>query len=319
MPKAGTVLVLGAYQQTIALVRSLARDGYPVAVGREGPRNYVEWSRHVREVVPHPEVASGAAFRGFLREFLARRTDVAYVFPVGETELLALASCWEGEVPRRAVMPDPEVVATCLNKVTANAVASRLGIPLPETRTAASALGLRAAAGQVGLPCVLKPEDASRLLLGEKAVVCRDREDLDQAVFALADDPGVVLVQRWVPGCRHNCQFAAVHGFRNQSDDRPGRKLVFYISCGIGGIGDPGCLLDHIEQPQQLCLPAEPSQEDRTTAAAGLRQVRVVQPRPQIPKSIGRVGNPPRRDRTESGAKAQADARRSARCRVRSH
>jgi hypothetical protein len=35
--------------------------------------------------------------------------------------------------------------------------------------------------------------------------------------------------------------------FQIQSDDRLERKLIFYISFGIGDVGDPECLLDHVE------------------------------------------------------------------------
>jgi hypothetical protein len=50
------------------------------------------------------------------------------------------------------------------------------------------------------------------------------------------------------------------------------RKLIFYIPFGIGGVCDPERLPDHMEQPEQECLPPQPLQLDDPTAPAWDRQ-----------------------------------------------
>lgn len=208
------VLVLGAYQQTITIVRSLARAGYAVIVGREGARRTsIDLSRCVSEVWRHPQTTDAAALGLALIAFVESRPEIRYVFPVGELELealIALRSRLPGGVT--VVMPEADAARLCLDKARTGALAAELGIPLPPTRLVRPDADLAAASAQVGFPMVIKRTNSFALLGGEKAVICCDLTALASWGPVVAAEAAPVLLQGYVHGARHNCQFAAVGG-----------------------------------------------------------------------------------------------------------
>lgn len=86
------VLVIGNYCQTITVIRSLARAGYYIIVGCDEKRVFTQYSRHTSEVWRHPDITkSEEDFIAALTKFLARRQDIALVFP--SVKLTFAASC----------------------------------------------------------------------------------------------------------------------------------------------------------------------------------------------------------------------------------
>lgn len=207
-----SVLVLGDYQQSIAVVRSLGRAGYRVVVGRTGRRSFIELSRHTREVhvLPGPD---DRAFLPALTQLLDRQPGIGHLFPVGEAEICAVLRA-HGELQQRVALavPPPDVVRACLDKPTSMALAARLGVPLPRTHTVTDFPTLFRQAAALGARFVVKPPDSTRLLQGRKALICDSTADLNRHRHTLTRADFPLVLQRWQPGDRHNCQFAARSG-----------------------------------------------------------------------------------------------------------
>jgi predicted ATP-grasp superfamily ATP-dependent carboligase len=207
-----SVLVLGDYQQSLVVVRSLARAGYRVIVGQASRRAACALSRYAHETWSHPETSDAVAFLAALRRFLDSRADVTCVFPVGESDLSVLCGAYETLMRRvRLIMPAPAVVETCLNKPRCYEIAAGIGVPLARAALADRPETLKAHIKSIGLPVVFKCPDSSRLIDGHKAVICRQQSDLEQWQEALSESCPLI-VQRWVAGARHNCHFAADNG-----------------------------------------------------------------------------------------------------------
>src|SRR5436853_3733 len=111
------VLVLGNFRQTVTVVRSLAGAGYRTIVGAEELKVLTRHSRATAELWLHPPLEEEAAFRQALAQFLGERSDIEWIFPVGEDEARFLVR-HAAALPSRAglVMPEPRVVETCLHK-----------------------------------------------------------------------------------------------------------------------------------------------------------------------------------------------------------
>ena len=223
-----SVVVLGNHQQTIAVVRSLARGGYNVIVGRFGLRSFTELSRSTSETWIHPDPRDEHDFLRALSALLGERPDIRYVFPLGDVELAAAAAAHE-ELSRqcRLVMVEPDLLRSCLEKPKMYEIAARIGVPIPESRLIADGFSaLKTAVGEIGFPVILKRPNSFAFMKGRKAVICRDWDAIE--MWRPAIESGPVVLQRWVGGPRHNCQIAAVRGeivayFENKNlrTDRP--------------------------------------------------------------------------------------------------
>src|SRR5262245_57028450 len=159
------VLVLDDFRQTITVVRSLGRAGCDVIVGKVTPHAYSEFSRYAKGAWYHPPVTSPEfipALEAFLSDQDPSRT---YVFPVGESSLLAVTQ----SLPRlhgkaRFVVPPPLATRCCLDKAGSYRLAAELGIPLPRTAklSGCSTSDWDTVLGSVGVPCVIKRNESTR-------------------------------------------------------------------------------------------------------------------------------------------------------------
>ena len=209
---AQAVLVLGNYQQTITVVRSLARAGYKVLLGRNGRRSYTELSRNASGTWLHPDPRDKRDFLRALGALLSERSEIRYVFPVGDVDLDVTAAAHE-ELSRRCrlVMVEPNVLRTCLEKPKMYEIAARIGVPVPESDLIAGDFdAVKTTVGEIGFPVILKRPNSFTFMKNQKAVICRDWHAIEMWRPAL--ESGSVVVQRWVGGPRHNCQIAALRG-----------------------------------------------------------------------------------------------------------
>jgi len=208
------VLVLGNYRQTLTVIRSLAKAGYHVIVGRESKRVFTQYSRYTAEVWSHPELESSENdFISALEKFLAARGDISFVFPVGEAEITCLMRHRDAIPPPTGfIMADPSVISVCLDKAGGYEFAARLGIPQAPCRRVHDHAALMAAVAEIGYPCVVKPNDSSRAFFGKKALIIHTAESFAQMFPAWPEENEFLLLQRWMPGYRHNCHFVADRG-----------------------------------------------------------------------------------------------------------
>jgi predicted ATP-grasp superfamily ATP-dependent carboligase len=238
------VLVLGDFRQTITVVRSLGRAGLRVILGSDDPASSTAQSRYVSsfQCFSDPQ-----ALEAWLR---ARRPD--FVFPVGETQLRhALAS------PRLLslstwVMPDPESVRRCLDKRALFELAAPLGVPVAPWLQWAGAQAWREAAQRFGFPVVIKRKDSSSHFRDKKALILGDGAQLDAVLSDLAGshDAESFVLQRFSPGVRHNCHFAA-----------DGGRIVAYLQQKVlrtdeadgTGIGLEGITVEPSEDLRAYC------------------------------------------------------------------
>ena len=205
------VLVLGDYQQSIVVVRSLARAGCRVIVGQSFRRAFSALSRYAADTWRHQDLQTPAGLAD-LQALLDER-PITWIFPVGESEIAALLPIHERLAARvRVAMPPPTVVRCCLDKPSSYRLADSLGVPVARTALATDQASLETEAELLGAPVVIKCPDSSRLVAGRKALVCERLADLERWRLGLSGADYPLVVQRWAPGSRHNCHFAAAHG-----------------------------------------------------------------------------------------------------------
>lgn len=213
MPR-DTILILGSYRQTVSVVRSVALAGLRTLVGVEQPRTMARFSRFAHEHWRHPDlVQDPAAFAAAMRDLLARRDDIRWVFPVGEDEIRWLDGPGAAVVDReRVVAADAGAVATCLDKERLYELARGIGVPFAAYAVARDESELARAIEEIGYPLVVKPRTSVVEVAGHRANVLRDAAGLARRLPRWPQGVDALIVQRLAPGMRHNCQFVAHEG-----------------------------------------------------------------------------------------------------------
>lgn len=208
-----TVLILGDYRYALTHARSLRRVGYRTLIGGQSYVQYGRYSRHVSAYWPHPRIQNGGErFIDALDVFLAGHPEIDAIMPMGDREVDVLAA----HAPRfptnvRLVMPSPEVVRVCGDKLAMCRLASELGIPQAMFALASTLNELRYQVHDIGFPCVVKPADQLHRVFGQKAVILNTDADLARA-FGQFPDVSAVLIQGFAAGKRRNVQIVARQG-----------------------------------------------------------------------------------------------------------
>ena len=180
----------------LAAIRSLGRAGISVLAldHRSSPLGFR--SRYATPVsVPDP----GADEEGFV----ARVSEIegpAVVFPTHDPPLNALARNRERLPGLLFPFPDWSALEAIQDKRHQLEVAAAAGVDTPETRYPASATEARAAAEEIGIPVLVKPQhpDGFKRRFDKQAFRC---ETPDEVESAYADaEPFGPMVQELVPG-----------------------------------------------------------------------------------------------------------------------
>ena len=151
------ILILGNYRNALTVARKLGKQ-HQVILGGTGGGSRVGQSRFVAETWPLPDAGSDR-FPDALESLLHRTPDAPVLFPIGDVELYGLLS-----VPSvvddtvKAVMPQPGVVAECLDKAALVDLARKLRIPQANYRKVTQLSELREAVREVGCPCSIKSD-----------------------------------------------------------------------------------------------------------------------------------------------------------------
>ena len=206
-----TILILGNQRNALTVARRLGKQHRVILGGTAGPGR-VERSRFVAETWRLPD-ASDDGFAAALESLLQSTPDAPVLFPVGDSELFGLLrvpSVLDGKI--RAVMPDPGVVAKCLDKLDTLDLASSLQIPQADYRKVKQLSELRKAIRDVGCPCIIKSGHQLSLAFGRKAYLVNSPDELSPLIARESEPKHGLIVQAVATGRRHNVYFAADKG-----------------------------------------------------------------------------------------------------------
>jgi predicted ATP-grasp superfamily ATP-dependent carboligase len=202
-----SVLVTDAGRgSAIAFLRSLGRRGWHVIAADSDPKSAGFRSRFAREtfVYPDPERSPRAFVESLHARLRARPVDL--VIPVTDECIhpLAHARGRFAQLTRLTIASD-EALAIVTDKRATVALARELGVPVPETRVAATQSEALAAARELRFPLVVKPTVSRRYLADEDRIVsaavsfARDPLELEEHLPSLVGEHPVLL-QEFQPG-----------------------------------------------------------------------------------------------------------------------
>jgi len=211
------ILLLGCYEHTITIARSLARAGHTVTLGvnpTHEDQRFVETSRYISSTWHHPDLLEQPAqFDGALVRYLHDHANIDTLFPVGEDEIRRVAQVRASLSQKLIiVMPSNDVVERCLNKESSNRIAKECGVPTAELRTVRTTRELLSAVDDLGLPVIAKPAESTDLLLNKKCVFIQNYHDLEAISQNWPSARFDIIVQKEIRGIRHNCDVVAKNG-----------------------------------------------------------------------------------------------------------
>jgi predicted ATP-grasp superfamily ATP-dependent carboligase len=212
-PGAGRhVLVTDASRgSAVAFIRSLGRRGWRVTAADADPRSpgfHSRWTT-TRLRYPDPALDADAAVETIIGAI--ERTGVDLVVPVTDDIGLPLAA-HRDRIDGRAVLafPHGEALAVVHDKARTIALAERLGVPVPPTRSVTDVTSGIEAARDLGWPVVIKPQ-ASRVTRRDGTVeafsvsYAADEGELRMRIAELEGRTDILL-QRWRPGEGHGVE-----------------------------------------------------------------------------------------------------------------
>lgn len=199
------VLVLdGHTAQALACVRSLGRAGHPVLVASDHRRPLAAWSRYCRASfrVAGETPAGFAALRAW-----AASQGVRIVLPLTERSCVVCnleRDAWEAAGMALGCAPQ-EMLLQAFDKVRTLEAARACGVEAPPTRLPDSLAAARAAAEELGFPCVVKSRfsnawDGTSFLPDLGPGYATDMAGLESAVQARRQGTDWPIVQGFVPG-----------------------------------------------------------------------------------------------------------------------
>jgi predicted ATP-grasp superfamily ATP-dependent carboligase len=201
----GRVLVLDAHtMQALASVRSLGRAGYTVLVASHRRRAVAAWSRFCRGrfLLSGETVAAYSVLR-----LWAWARGVTAVLPMTERSCVlcnADRDAWEAAGITVGCGPESMLRQT-FDKAATMRAAAACGVRIPPTRFPESLEDARAAARELGFPCVVKARSSNawdgRAFLPDGGVsYAGDEAQLEAAMLAHRQGPSWPLIQGIVPG-----------------------------------------------------------------------------------------------------------------------
>jgi len=213
---AGCVLLLDADQPaSLAVLRSLARQGLRVDVASSDTTAIGRLSRHVHARWTHPDpLADVEAFLQWLQGHL-RQHVYELVIPLTERTVVPLAQQRDRFPPGLIAVADFAALAQVIDKQRTVALAASLGIPVPKAEPVATVEQALHAAQRIGYPVVVKParsvgvKDGKRVQLSVSYAFDK-RELVDQTESAMRY--GSVMLQEYFSGDGVGIELIASHG-----------------------------------------------------------------------------------------------------------
>ncbi|MBC8554272.1 MAG: hypothetical protein H8D23_32080 [Candidatus Brocadiales bacterium] len=210
------ILILDSNRATLTVIRSLSKNGYEAIVGYIkdiiGER-FVTFSRYTRETWPHPGFNEEERFIEALLCLLKERSDINYIFPVGDTSSGLLARNYNRIIPYcEMVMAKPAAIETCLDKTITYKYVLEQNIPLPELSVVRNLVDIDAQIKRIGYPFILKPKNNLLPFFGKKCIICDTPNEYNKYFPKWPHKHQELIFQRKVSGFRHDCMFTAIKG-----------------------------------------------------------------------------------------------------------
>jgi predicted ATP-grasp superfamily ATP-dependent carboligase len=202
--------------QALKVVRSLGRAGIHV-IGVVPEKGRWEHSSRYCDIRQCGRNRSDEELLGFYRELAEELGSKAVLVPMHDDNVLFVARHYEELIRHfRFLVPDPETTQALVSKSGCRALATKAGVPQPQTISISSEQDVAKILGQVRYPVLIKPvfsrswqtPEAQELVGGKVVVVENDQHLVDQFALLSGLDNRLVL-EELVPG--------------------PDRHLVYYI------------------------------------------------------------------------------------------
>ena len=156
------ILTLETHRYVLTVIRSLANIGYDPIVGYRDSQisdKFIQFSRYTKETWPHPDFNEEEKFIAVLMCLLEKRSDINYIFPLGEASSRVIARNFDRISPFCGIlMANPIAIETCINKARTYKLVCDLNIPLPETSVVRNLADLNTQIKKLGYPIIIKPK-----------------------------------------------------------------------------------------------------------------------------------------------------------------
>ena len=205
-----TVLVLdGSMRASLAMVRSLGRNGVSVHVGETHSRSLSSFSKYASGSVTYSDPQESR--EEFVRdlESILDQHEYEMVFASREVTTLPLSYYKQDlEVSTTVPFPSWETMELTVDKAKTFQIADAVGIPAPETFILPEPSELTSIENRVEYPLVVKPrskttwvDDQPRMLKVTKDNYVDSFEELERISTRIYDSVGVMpLMQEYIPG-----------------------------------------------------------------------------------------------------------------------
>lgn len=210
-----SILVIDHNRASLAVARAFHGLGFRVVLGVSGYCEYANLSRFVSETVPIADlVDSPHKVLQDIEGLCAARGDLRGIVSVDET-----GTRWLALNARRlpecltvyGASPD-NILASC-NKAGMAKLAEGLDIPVAPRLVVDSLDALKAAAGEIAPPFVVRAVESNHDLYGVKVLVCHSMEAFERtARHWPVEGHRQLMVQRFNAGHRHNICWNAIDG-----------------------------------------------------------------------------------------------------------
>ncbi len=212
----GKILILESNRATLTVIRSLSKNGFDTVVGYIKGINeekFVKFSRYTMETWSHPGFHEEERFTEALLCLLKERSDIDYIFPVGDTSSGLLARNYNRIIPYcEIIMAKPAVIDTCLDKIKSYKYVIEQNVPLPEMEVVRNLLDVDTQIEKIGYPFILKPKTNLIPFFGKKCIICDTPNDYKKFFPHWPEGHQELVFQRKVSGFRHDCMFTAIKG-----------------------------------------------------------------------------------------------------------
>ena len=205
-----TVLILdGSMRASLAMVRSLGRNGISVHVGETHSRSLSSFSKYANGSVTYADPQESR--EGFVQDLerILDQHEYEMVFASREVTTLPL-SYYKEDLKVSTTIPFPswDTMELTVDKAKTFQIADAVGIPAPETFILPEPSELTSIENRIEYPLVVKPrskttwiDDQPRMLKVTEENYVDSFEELERISTRIYDSVGVMpLIQEYIPG-----------------------------------------------------------------------------------------------------------------------